>query len=94
SILKSTSALDEPFLNDLTELMIHTNEYQEINMCFLVYQKLESTHHPDFDRIAELLNRPILIARRAYWYLSEKQLSPDLKQKLDRFELENRESLY
>lgn len=69
------------------------NSYQEINLFLNLLEEKGSPSNVILDNIMPLLDKNILISRRAYWYLSNQKLSSDQQNRLEGFRKENQDYL-
>ena len=86
SLMNSKHEIPEQFFCQLIPPITEWNSYQEINLLFRILD-VQSELSPALSQ--QLLNllthESFLIARRAYWFLSEQDLSKEGKQKLEAF---------
>ena len=86
SILRSTNPQPKAFYESLSLNLIAWNDYPSINLFFKILENKNAKSSSMIEAVIPLLdNESFIITRRAYWFLSELELSEDVQEKLDDF---------
>ena len=94
AILKTNHELSQVLYDHLSFQLSAFSSYQEINLFLNIMENKDAVSSEIIQNLMPLLrNHDFLIARRAYWFLSEKPLSAEQQSKLEAFRLKNEERL-
>ncbi|WP_297090378.1 hypothetical protein [uncultured Draconibacterium sp.] len=92
SILKLMRDLSETECVQLSKLFSVLEFYPELNLLLTIFEKSKCDHTEIVDEVLLLLNREnIIIGRRAYWFLIERNLTLNQRKTLEEYRLENSE---
>lgn len=93
SLRKTNKAFPAGFLESLSLESSNFNSYQEVNLFLNLVEEKGISSSVTIGNIMPLLDKNILISRRAYWYLSKQKISPDQQKELDAFRKGNQDYL-
>ena len=93
SLRKTSYSFPVGFFESFSFETSNLNSYQEINLFLNLLEEKGSPSNVILDNIMPLLDKNILISRRAYWYLSNQKLSSDQQNRLEGFRKENQDYL-
>ncbi|MEP2237818.1 MAG: hypothetical protein ABJI22_05620 [Maribacter sp.] len=94
SILNSAHEMPKEFLRSVSEYVINSNSYQQLEVLLAILETRSITFPQINKALTSLLKHSnFLISRRVYWYLSEQELSEESELKLQSFKKENSKKL-
>ncbi|MGQ1909440.1 hypothetical protein ACT3CE_06590 [Marinifilum sp. RC60d5] len=93
SLRKTNYAFPVGFFEMFSQESLKLNTYQEVNLFLNLLEEKGAPSNVIIGNIISLLDKNILISRRAYWYLSNQKLNADQQNRLEAFRKENKDYL-
>jgi len=92
-LLHGSRELSPEFWDDVVSLLPKYRSYQVVDLFLILMAKYNTNDEQMIDSVFSLLERDILIARRAYWFLQQEELTAAQKIQLKRFHQSHQEYL-
>ncbi|WP_066633019.1 hypothetical protein [Labilibacter marinus] len=80
-------------LINLSEYLSNFSSYREVNLLLSIIEEQKASSVQITEEAIKLLTKDILVARRAYWFLEDKSLTPSQYKVYKRFYKKNKEYL-
>lgn len=93
SLLRSSQTAPDGYYDRLSRQLQKSETFQEVDLILKLVEQHEPSSGEAVLQAMNLLERNILIARRAYWYLSDRELTASQKRQIDTFRKKNEDYL-
>ena len=90
SLTKDTRTPPKGFYSKLSQSLKALQSYHEVHLLLTLFDKRKAWSADIEKNVIELISHPkFFFSRRAYWFLKDKKLTPENKQKLDAYYKKN-----
>lgn len=93
SLRKNIDSITKDYFESFSQEVLKLNSYQEVNLFLILLEEKGHVSSLILDNIMPLLDKDILIARRAYWYLSNQKLNRVQQKRIVSFQKKNKDYL-
>ncbi len=93
SLLRADYEASEEIYDLLVKKLLGSKSYQEIDLILTLLSKKNYDSTERIDQVMYLLERSIIIARRAYWFLKKQKLTETQRKRLEEFYHKNQSRL-